>query len=70
MQKNKDRYPILERANAFLVKNQAQLKEDIAEIERKLALLEEEEKENSSVTDVATGDEDSSTDANSTASEN
>ncbi len=70
MQKNKDRYPILERANAFLVKNQAQLKEDIAEIERKLALLEEEEKENSSVTDVATGDEDSSTDTNSTASEN
>ena len=70
MQKNKDRYPILERANAFLVKNQAQLKEDIAEIERKLALLEEEEKENSSVTDVATGDEDSSTDTNSNASEN
>ena len=44
MQKNKDRYPILERANAFLVKNQAQLKEDIADIERKLALIEEENK--------------------------
>ena len=44
MQQNKDRYPILERANAFLVKNQAQLKEDIADIERKLALIEEENK--------------------------
>ena len=39
MQKNKDRYPILESANRFLVRSQSQLKEDIADIENKLALL-------------------------------
>ncbi len=55
MQKNKDRYPILERANTYLVKNQAQLKEDIADIERKLALLDEEEN-GSSITDATTTD--------------
>ena len=55
MQKNKDRYPILERANTYLVKNQAQLKEDIADIERKLALLDEEEN-GSSITDATSTD--------------
>lgn len=40
MQKNKDRYPILESANKFLVRSQTQLKEDIADIENKLALLD------------------------------
>ncbi len=51
MQKNKDRYPILESANKFLVRSQSQLKEDIAEIERKLALLDSNE------TDDASSDE-------------
>ena len=40
MEKNKDRYPILERANFFLTKNQEDLKADIAELEEKLALIE------------------------------
>ena len=40
MEKNKDRYPILERANIFLTKNQEDLKADIAELEEKLALIE------------------------------
>lgn len=46
MQKNKDRYPILESANKFLVRSQSQLKEDIAEIENKLALLESNDNDN------------------------
>lgn len=43
MEKNKDRYPILERANNFLTKNQEDLKADIAELEAKLKALEEAE---------------------------
>lgn len=45
MQKNKDRYPILESANKFLVRSQSQLKEDIADIENKLALLDNKDDE-------------------------
>ena len=40
MQKNKDRYPILERTNKFLVKSNGELKEDIARVEAQLAELE------------------------------
>ncbi|MBQ3047710.1 MAG: hypothetical protein IJD48_01700 [Clostridia bacterium] len=40
MQKNKDRYPILERTNSFLVKSNADLKEDIATLEAQLAEIE------------------------------
>ncbi len=43
MQKNKDRYPILERVNQFLVKSQSQIKADIAEIEQKIARIDSEE---------------------------
>ena len=43
MQKNKDRYPILERANAFLNKNHDELKSDIADLEEKIRLIEEQQ---------------------------
>ena len=43
MEKNKERYPILERANAFLVKTRDDLRADIKELEDKLALIESEE---------------------------
>ena len=39
MEKNKERYPILERANNFLTKNQEDLKADIAALEAQLAAL-------------------------------
>ncbi len=42
MQKNKDRYPILERANAFLNKNHDELKMDIADLEEKIRILDEQ----------------------------
>lgn len=41
MQKNMDRYPILERANKFLTKNQIDLKADIESLEEQLKVLEE-----------------------------
>lgn len=56
MQKNKDRYPILERANQFLVKSQSQLKSDIADIENKLALLDASESDNNSDSDDTTSE--------------
>ncbi len=43
MQKNKDRYPILERANAFLNKSHDELKTDIADLEEKIKILNEQE---------------------------
>ncbi len=43
MQKNKDRYPILERANKFLVKNNEDLKTDIKNLEEQIAELEKQE---------------------------
>lgn len=43
MEKNKERYPILERANAFLVKTRDDLKADIKELEDRLAVIESEE---------------------------
>lgn len=42
MQKNKDRYPILERANAFLNKSHDELKTDIADLEEKIRLIDEQ----------------------------
>ena len=46
MQKNKDRYPILERANKFLVKSNFELKDDIKTLENELKEIEENEKKN------------------------
>ncbi len=43
MQKNVDRYPILERVNTFLTKNQKDLKADIASLEEQLKNLEDAE---------------------------
>ena len=43
MQKNKDRYPILERTNKFLLKSNAELKEDIANLEQQIKDLEEKD---------------------------
>ena len=47
MQKNQDRYPILERANHFLVRNSENIKSDIAELEAKLKMIEEQEDDSS-----------------------
>mgnify|MGYP003294237180 CR=1 FL=1 len=47
MQKNKDRYPILERANKFLVKSNIEIKDDIAALEAQLAEFETDEDEGS-----------------------
>lgn len=41
MQKNVDRYPILERANKFLTKNQSDLKADIESLEEQLKAFED-----------------------------
>ena len=41
IKKNKDRYPILERTNKFLVKSNSEIKEDIAKIEAQLKEIEE-----------------------------
>lgn len=43
MQKNKDRFPILERTNKFLLKSNAELKEDIANLEQQIKDLEEKD---------------------------
>lgn len=51
MQKNKDRYPILERANHFLVRNSENIKADIAELEEKLKLIEQSEASGNSSAD-------------------
>lgn len=40
MQKNQDRYPILERANAFLTRNRNSLKQDIERLENQLKAYE------------------------------
>ncbi|MGN0797959.1 MAG: hypothetical protein ACI4L7_00070 [Christensenellales bacterium] len=74
MQKNKDRYPILERANAFLNKNHDELKSDIAELEEKIRLIEEqqaqeaeqEEKADTTETEVKETATDNGNDDNST----
>ncbi|NCB48799.1 MAG: hypothetical protein EOM55_04215 [Clostridia bacterium] len=43
MQKNLDRYPILERANKFLTKNQLDLKADIESLEEQLKMIESDD---------------------------
>lgn len=68
MQKNKDRYPILERANAFLNKSHDELKLDIADLEEKIRLLDEQaakeaaENENVVPQDINTTGDNSSND--------
>ncbi len=63
MQKNKDRYPILERTNKFLVKSNFELKEDIAKLEAQIKELEDNDDDsddidaliNSTINDVTNG---------------
>ena len=42
MQKNKDRFPILERTNKFLIKSNVELKEDILNLEKQIEELEDD----------------------------
>ena len=64
MQKNKDRYPILERANAFLNKSHNELKTDIADLEEKIKLLDEQKAKEAEENEIVVA-QDNTTDDNS-----
>ena len=57
MEKNKERYPILERANNFLVKTRNDLRADIKELEDRLAQIESEEQNADESADSAESNE-------------
>lgn len=65
MQKNKDRYPILERANAFLNKSHDELKLDIADLEEKIRLLDEQAAKEAAENENVVPQDNNTTDDNS-----